>query len=79
MSVLRRFWDEHPRLSMWIVLSIGMVIIMVLAARQVGFDSGQWAWLIIVTIGLAGVCTWIISWEDEPLEDEEEEQGSADP
>ncbi len=64
MKVLRRFWDEHPRLSMWTILAIGMVIILSLAARHVGFTALQWLWLILVTIGLAGLCTWIITLED---------------
>ncbi|MBC8448378.1 MAG: hypothetical protein H8D78_11575 [Chloroflexi bacterium] len=64
MNVLRRFWDEHPRLSMWVILAIGMVAIMIWAAWSVGFTAAQWAWLIAVTIGLAGLCSWIISWEE---------------
>jgi len=64
MNVLRRFGDEHPRLSMWVILAIGMVAIMIWAAWHVGFTAPQWAWLIAVTIGLAGVCSWIVSWED---------------
>ena len=64
MNVLRRFWNEHPWLSTWIILAIGMVAIMIWAARNVGFAAGQWAWLIGITIGLAALCSWIISWEE---------------
>jgi len=71
MNVLRRFWDEHPRLSMWIILAIGMVVIMIVAARHVGFTPAQWAWLIAATIGLAGVCTWIITWGDQQEQEDE--------
>jgi len=74
MNVLRRFWDEHPLLSMWILLSIGMVAIMIWAARSVGFTASQWAWLIVVTIGLAGLCTWIISWGEDDLDGDVEEE-----
>jgi ribosomal silencing factor RsfS len=69
MTGLRRFWDEHPRLSMWIVLAIGMVIIMVFSARHVGFTALQWLWLVLMTIGLAGLCSWIVNWGGQ--EDEE--------
>jgi hypothetical protein len=41
-----------------------MVVIVVISAREVGFQPGQWAALIAATIGLAGLCVWIISWED---------------
>jgi hypothetical protein len=56
---------------MWAALAVGMVIILVLAARSVGFTAGQWAALILATVGLAGLCVWIISWEDETEELEE--------
>jgi len=36
----------------------------IIAARNVGFTPSQWAALIAATIGLAGLCVWIISWED---------------
>lgn len=64
MNVLRRFGEEHPWLSMGIILAMGMVAIMIWAAWHVGFNARQWAWLIVVTIGLAALCTWIISWEE---------------
>jgi len=58
-------WIEvHPRLSAWIVLALGMVILLAFEARDVGLLPGQWAALIIATILVAGACIWIISWED---------------
>ncbi len=63
MNNLRRFYNEHPNLASWIVLAIGMVIIVALSARNVGFLPGQWLALIIATVLLAGLCVWIISWE----------------
>ncbi len=71
MSTLKRFFIEHPRLAAWIVLSIGMVAILIWSARDVGLLPAQFAALIIATIGLAGLCVWIIGWEEE--EDWEEE------
>jgi K+ transporter len=64
MSLLRRLWNEHPNLVSWLVLALGMVIIVVIAARNVGFQPGQWAALIAATVILAGLCVWIISWEE---------------
>lgn len=63
MSFLRSFVNQHPRLSAWVVLAIGMVAILVWSARDVGLEPAQWAALIVATIGLAGLCVWIIGWE----------------
>jgi len=68
MNLIRRAWNAHPNLISWLVLAIGMVIIVLIAARNVGFEPGQWAALILATIGLAGLCVWIVSWEDEKTE-----------
>lgn len=65
MTVSVKDWARrHPRLLMWAVLALGMVIILVLSARDVGLLPGQWAALIVATILLAGLCVWIIGWED---------------
>lgn len=64
MTQLRKLWDAHPNLVSWFVLAVGMVIIVIISARHVGFLAGQWAALIGATIALAGLCVWIISWED---------------
>jgi hypothetical protein len=66
--------NRHPQLSMWAVLAVGMVIILIWSARSVGLTGGQWAALIVATIGLAGLCAWIIGWG----EDEEDETSQAD-
>lgn len=63
MDVLRRFWTDHPILSNWLVLAVGMVIILVFSARHVGFEPLQWGALIGATVLLAGLCAWIINWE----------------
>ena len=75
MSQLRKLWHVHPNLVSWLVLAVGMVIIVIIAARNVGFTPSQWAALIAATIGLAGLCVWIISWEDG--EDEAQAAASA--
>ena len=64
MTRVRKLWDEHPNLVSWLLLAVGMVIILVIAARDVGFKPGQWAALIAATVALAGLCVWIVSWED---------------
>jgi hypothetical protein len=68
MNSIRRAWNTHPNLISWLVLAIGMVVIVLIAARNVGFNASQWAALILATIGLAGLCVWIVSWEDDKSE-----------
>lgn len=56
---------RHPRLAAWIVLSAGMVIMLVIEAQDVGLQPSQWLALVVATVLVAGLCIWIISWEDE--------------
>jgi len=79
MSGVIGFVKRHPRLASWFVLAIGMVAILVWSARDVGLEPGQWAALIVATIGLAGLCVWIIGWEDEEEEEGQEQAGAGDP
>ncbi len=73
MDKLKQFVNEHPQWTSWIVLSIGMVLILVWSARDVGLTAGQWATLILATIAVAGLSVWIIGWEDEEEEPQENE------
>lgn len=60
-----RWMMVHPRLAAWIILSLGMVILLVIEARDVGLLPPQWLALIVATTLVAGACVWIISWEDK--------------
>jgi hypothetical protein len=60
---VKAFATARPRLAAWIALAVGMVIILIIAARDVGLLWNQWLFLILATIGLAGLCVWIIGWE----------------
>ncbi len=75
MSNLQQFppirWAMvHPRLAAWLVLSIGMIILLVIEAQNIGLTLFNWIALIVASIGVAGACVWIISWEDSDDEDE---------
>ena len=74
MEGIKKFAGNHPQITSWIVLAIGMVIILVWSARDVGFTAGQWAALIVTTILLAGACVWIIGWEDDEDEAVQEDK-----
>jgi hypothetical protein len=63
MSAIREFASKHPRLVSWFVLALGMVIMLLWAARDVGLLFGQMVALVVATILLAGLCVWIIGWE----------------
>lgn len=67
---MREWWNSHPLLGSWIVLAIGMVAILLVSSRDVALLPMQRFWLVLATIGLAGLCIWIISWEDDPLDGE---------
>jgi protein-S-isoprenylcysteine O-methyltransferase Ste14 len=71
MTFLKHFVNQHPRLTAWFVLAVGMVAILIWSARDVGLLAGQWAALIIATVCLAGLCVWIIGWEDNETEETE--------
>lgn len=75
LSKLRAWATAHPKLAAWIALAIGMVIVLVIAARDVGLLWNQWLFLGLATIGLAGLCVWIIGWESG--EDESEDENAA--
>ena len=63
MVAIREFVVKHPRLVSWFVLALGMVIMLLWAARDVGLLPAQLAALVVATILLAGLCVWIIGWE----------------
>ena len=69
---LKDFVRRHPQLTAWAVLALGMVIILIWSAKDVGLLAGQWAALIVATILLAGLCVWIIGWNGEEESETEE-------
>lgn len=54
----------YPRIAAWVVLAVGMVLLLVIEARDVGLQPGNWIALIVATVAVAGLCIWIVSWED---------------
>lgn len=76
---LRDWIGRHPQLTAWAVLAVGMVIILIVTARDVGFLARQWAALIVATILLAGLCVWIIGWTDREVDAQEEEREEDQP
>ena len=78
MTLVKEWAGHHPRIAAWIALAIGMVIILLWSAKDVGLLPTQLLALVVATILLAGLCVWIIGWEDDDEEDkpgEKENQG----
>jgi hypothetical protein len=76
-NALVKWASTHPRLAAWIILSVGMVAMLVYFGRDVGLTAFNWTALIIATVGTAGLCIWIISWEDAE-EIEETGEGASE-
>ena len=60
---LRGFAGRHPQLVAWAVLSVLMVAMVLWSAKDVQLLAHQRAAIVLATIGLAGLCVWIIGWE----------------
>ncbi len=69
MNQVLTWAKTHPRLAALLVLGLGMDLMVAYEARSVGLLAGQWVALLVATTLVAGLCVWIIGWED----DEEDE------
>lgn len=61
MDSLKNWITNHPNLSAWFVLALGMVILLVYEARDVGLQGSQWFWLIAITILVAGPASGLLA------------------
>ena len=68
-----RWSNEHPRILAWLVLAIGMVLLLAYEGRDVGLLMGQWLALVVTTFLVAGLCIWIVTWDDDDEEKENAE------
>ena len=64
MDRVRLFFSRHPRMLMWVLLAVGMVIVLLWASKDVDLLLRQRLSLVAATIVLAGLCVWIIGWEE---------------
>ena len=77
MNAVINWAKAHPRLTAWLVLGLGMDGMVAYEARAVGLLLTQWLALIVATTLVAGLCVWIIGWEDD--EDEEAQSSGGMP
>lgn len=75
MTALKSFARKHPRIVAWAALAVGMVIILLWSAKDVGLLPTQMLALVVATILLAGLCIWIIGWEDNDDEESPSQNG----
>jgi protein-S-isoprenylcysteine O-methyltransferase Ste14 len=75
LNALKEFVTRHPQLTAWFVLAVGMVVILLWSAKDVGLLPSQIIALAVATVLVAGLCVWIISWEDEEPEEVEPANG----
>jgi len=61
--LFRSVFLRHPILAAWAVLAVGMVAMLLYAAKDVALLPSQMAALIVATVLLAGACVWILTWE----------------
>lgn len=57
------FARRHPQLLAWAVLAVLMVAMVLYSARDVSLLASQRFFIILATVGLAGLCVWIIGWD----------------
>ena len=60
---VRGFAERHPQLASWTVLAVVMVALVLWSAKDVNLLIGQRTAIVLATIGLAGLCVWIIGWD----------------
>jgi MFS superfamily sulfate permease-like transporter len=77
LTPIKNFAQQHPKIASWIALAIGMVIILLWSAKDVGLLPTQLLALVVATILLAGLCVWIIGWEDDDEEEQPTEKKQA--
>ncbi len=60
---IRGFAQRHPQLAAWAVLALVMVVMVLWSAKDVELLLHQRLAIVLSTIGLAGLCVWIIGWD----------------
>ncbi len=56
-------FSHHPRMSAFVLLAMAMVVVVMVASKDVGLEAGQRITLAASTVLLAGLCVWIIHWD----------------
>jgi predicted tellurium resistance membrane protein TerC len=60
---IRTFVQRHPMVVAWVILAVGMIALLLYAAKDVPLLPTQLAALVVATVLLAGACVWILTWD----------------
>jgi len=60
---IRAIFERHPMFVACAVLAVGMVAMLLYAARDVSLLPTQIVALVVATVLLAGGCVWILTWD----------------
>lgn len=71
---MKAFLERHPDLGTWGFLSLAFLAALAWSAREVDLAARQWTTLAAASVVTAGLCAWILSWEQD---DEEGEEAAA--
>lgn len=63
MPSWRDLIQAHPYLTMWAVMAAGFVAIFLLTSQNADLLPSQQLFIAVACIAVAGLCSWIISWE----------------
>jgi hypothetical protein len=56
-----RLIESHPWITVWILLSVGMIMLLVYEAHNVDLTAGNWLALSVVTVAIIGIPIGIVS------------------
>jgi len=76
---MKAFLERHPDLGTWAFLSLAFLAALAWSARDVDLAARQWATLSLASVITAGLCAWILSWEQDDEEDEDTAAASPQP
>lgn len=62
-AAIKNLLQQRPTLVAWAILAVGMVAMLLYAAKDVALLPTQLLALVVVTVLLAGACVWILTWE----------------
>jgi hypothetical protein len=60
VRAIRGFLNQHPRLVNGLILAFGMTLVILAATQDKGLAAIQVAWLVMMGLGLASLCAWIM-------------------
>lgn len=73
LGALVSAYEARPRIVAWIVLSVGIIALLLVEARDVGLMATQWLALAVAAVLVSGLCVWIVTFGDDDDQDATDE------